>query len=494
MAQIFSAPIETNEPFSLQKRDNAICQTIVNGCPDLNFGYHASNTNTLRYYLNILNVLWVQDNLYNITINVKGEKQIPMKYLHSLKIIGVKGPQGTVQLYGGNEETYLIDNPTDYTVTFQISGGSPKDECNVWLPNFQIQYEYLLGDAAQYEDTWEWGANAFDLGSGCDDFDNMGNSQTDFPGYYWKSKCNEECQVSSPSSAPLPSTSTTRSPPSSSVETVITSHETYPSSSSPASVESSTFSPPTTRSPPSSSVETVITSHETYPSSSSPASVESSTFSRYTPFPSSTIVSSRSSSLIPSIDTFSYQTVPSTRPSEPSSSEIEPPTSYTTVLSSTVPAPPHSEFSSPTIGPTSSQYQFSSPSFSDIYSSDIVFTTTSSSASLFTITTTTSYLSPSSPVVPSPLPPFSTTYLVPPTSPTTTSENQSTPSSYSYSTGSPTLTSTLTSTMTPPTSNIVPPITPSIISEFNGKGNVLDNSKMKWLVPSAFIFIFNFVI
>ncbi|CCD25300.1 uncharacterized protein NDAI_0E04830 [Naumovozyma dairenensis CBS 421] len=178
---------------SLWKRGTLTCQTVMNGCPDLNFGWHAANTNILKYYLDILNVEWLGNNLYEITIQVTGEEQIDLKYLYSLKIIGVQGPKSTIQLYGKNENTFLIDSPTNYTVTFQVYGGAKKDECNIWLPNFQIQYEYLQGDASKYQNTWKWGTTSFDLSTGCTNYDNQMNSQTDFPGFYWNMDCRNEC-------------------------------------------------------------------------------------------------------------------------------------------------------------------------------------------------------------------------------------------------------------------------------------------------------------
>ncbi|CCC70495.1 hypothetical protein NCAS_0F00110 [Naumovozyma castellii] len=181
LASIISFPEQ-----KLQKRDDSICQSITNGCPDLNFNWHASTQNIMQYSMDLQNVCWLHDNLYEITIQVLGAEQIDLKYLYSLKIIGIDGPVGTVQLYGANENTYLIDNPTNYTVTFQIYGDNEKDTNNTWIPNFQIQYEYLQGKAYAYADTWVWGTTSFDLMTGCNNYDNQGNSQTDFPGFYWR--------------------------------------------------------------------------------------------------------------------------------------------------------------------------------------------------------------------------------------------------------------------------------------------------------------------
>ncbi|OXT10027.1 hypothetical protein B9K03_11810, partial [Rothia sp. Olga] len=93
---------------------------------------------------------YIKDSTYEIKIHVTGEKQIPLKYLWSLKVIGINGPQGTVQLYGENEHTYLINNPTDFTSTFQVYGQpDSSDSTKIWMPNFQIQFEYLQGDASK---------------------------------------------------------------------------------------------------------------------------------------------------------------------------------------------------------------------------------------------------------------------------------------------------------------------------------------------------------
>ncbi|GMC24882.1 unnamed protein product [Saccharomyces cerevisiae] len=97
----------------------------------------------MQYTLDVTSVSWVQDNTYQITIHVKGKENIDLNYLSSLKIIGVTGPKDTVQLYGCNENTYLIDNPTDFTATFEVYATQDVNSCQVWMPNFQIQFEPL---------------------------------------------------------------------------------------------------------------------------------------------------------------------------------------------------------------------------------------------------------------------------------------------------------------------------------------------------------------
>ncbi|CCF56845.1 hypothetical protein KAFR_0B05500 [Kazachstania africana CBS 2517] len=203
------------------------CLAATNGCPHLDFGHHAEVTNTLRYYMSLDCVTPVADNTYEITIHVTGEEQIDLKYLYSLKIIGVDGPEGTVQLYGYNEDTYLIDNPTDYKATFQVYGNPSKDDdCEIWMPNFEIQYEYLQGNTSQYNQTWEWGATAFDLSTGCHSYDNNNISQTDFPGFYRRSPKCEDVKVTTTISTETTTTTTTEETSTTSEETSTTTGET----------------------------------------------------------------------------------------------------------------------------------------------------------------------------------------------------------------------------------------------------------------------------
>ena len=168
---------------------------VYNGCPTLDFTWHTNQQNIINYSMDITDISQVEDNLFEITIHVTGSEQIPLKYLYSLKVIGVNGPKGTVQLYGKNENTYLIDNPTDFTTTFEIY--ATLTDCQYWMSNFQIQFEYMQGDASQYWETWTWGTTTFDLGTGCTNYDNQGHSQTDFPGFYWTIGLPSECVAES---------------------------------------------------------------------------------------------------------------------------------------------------------------------------------------------------------------------------------------------------------------------------------------------------------
>lgn len=105
--------------FLISPRTQVSATTVaINGCPNLDFTWHMTIQNILPYTMDILDVNFIRENLFEITIHVVGSQTIPLKYLYSLKIIGVDGPKGTIQLYGKNENTYLIDSPTDFISTF----------------------------------------------------------------------------------------------------------------------------------------------------------------------------------------------------------------------------------------------------------------------------------------------------------------------------------------------------------------------------------------
>lgn len=192
IAQTMGSLVNTQQ-HALHKRGNTKCKSIDNACPDLNFSWDFDNQDIMPYYLSIESVIWLDQNLYEITVHVMGAEQIDIKYLYALKIIGVNGPKSTILLYGDGDISHVITSPTNFSVSFEVYADTPKDNCDVWLPDFKIQYEYLEGSAAKFSDTWVWGDSTFDLRTGCTIYDNNGNSQTDFPGFYWRFNCNEDC-------------------------------------------------------------------------------------------------------------------------------------------------------------------------------------------------------------------------------------------------------------------------------------------------------------
>ncbi|CDH11727.1 uncharacterized protein ZBAI_03513 [Zygosaccharomyces bailii ISA1307] len=273
-----SGTITTTSQIPTPSSSGCAVTSLTPVCPDLNFNWHEDNTNTMHYTMDLVSVTWISSNLYEITIKVEGAEQIDLKYLWSLKVIGINGPESTHQLYGKNENTYLIDNPTDYTATFQVYGQAVEgDDCKVEMPSFQIQYEYLQGDAAQYSDSWTWGATSFDLMTGCGG-DNNGNSNADFPLWYWSSgeaKCGGCGGTSSGTRSSSTTTSKTSYSPSQST-----------SSSTPWSSSSSSVVP------------TSSSSSSVAPSSSNPVAPSSSSSS--IPYSSTLVPSSSGSTLAPS--------------------------------------------------------------------------------------------------------------------------------------------------------------------------------------------------
>ncbi|KOG98907.1 Flo11p, partial [Saccharomyces eubayanus] len=327
------------------------CNSIVNGCPSLDFNWHMNQQNIMQYTLDVTSVSWVQDNTYQIQIHVKGKENIDLKYLWSLKVIGITGPQGTVQLYGVNEKTYIIDNPTDFTATFEVYATQGVNSCEVWMPNFQIQFDYLQGNAAQYASTWKWGTTSFDLSTGCNNYDNQGHSQTDFPGFYWNIDCDNNCGGSKPSTTKCTKNHTPESSTSSPSTTSTTTSSTE-SSSTPAATPSTETSTSTTSSTSTTCTDKKPTTknHNTTPctkhkkSTTSPttpctttttstSSVETSSTPAPTPSTSS-VETSSTPCTTPTTASSSVETPYTPVPLSPSSSSVE--TSSTPASSSSV--------------------------------------------------------------------------------------------------------------------------------------------------------------
>ncbi|CCF57720.1 hypothetical protein KAFR_0D00730 [Kazachstania africana CBS 2517] len=276
-------------PVNLAKREEQTCGQIINGCPDLNFTYHEKLNGIMDYDLSIDSVVWTGANTYNLTVTVTGQEAIALKYLWSLKLIGVQGPESTIVLYGKNENTYLIDDPTHFTVTFEVYAEPSSDNPDiVWMPNFEIKYEYLQGDASQYSSTWEWGTATFTLITGCYDYDNQCRSETDFPGYFWSYQCDDGVDISDLYNVEICGTST-----------ISSSYSTLQSSSTIAETSVPSSSVPSAMTSASSSVETGSTSGVSLVSSTiiSTTSSENMVSKSSSPLPSTTVSSTLSSLL-----------------------------------------------------------------------------------------------------------------------------------------------------------------------------------------------------
>ncbi|CAL9734826.1 hypothetical protein MOSE0_G00540 [Monosporozyma servazzii] len=215
---------------------------VLSKCSHWNFDHHQEMLNVYpRYHMEMKNIQYAAAETYDVTIRVYANENIALKYLHSLKIIGVQGPQGTIQLWGANEGVTPQDFvPSDFTSTFKIHANANDNPCNVELPSFQIQYEY------DYSDEWAangWGQTHFDLMVGCGG-DNQGNSNFDFPAYVWPKDCDSSCGGDSSSSF-LPISTSSETIPSCPSETTKTAPPESATTNPPDSVTSYSSEPAT---------------------------------------------------------------------------------------------------------------------------------------------------------------------------------------------------------------------------------------------------------
>lgn len=91
-------------------RSFAFAQVVCNDndifikCPEWNFHHHQENQNIYPQYT--LEIVHIQHNnhddseTYDVTIRVHANEHIELKHLHSLKIIGIQGPQGDSSIMG----------------------------------------------------------------------------------------------------------------------------------------------------------------------------------------------------------------------------------------------------------------------------------------------------------------------------------------------------------------------------------------------------------
>ncbi|CCC70076.1 hypothetical protein NCAS_0D04950 [Naumovozyma castellii] len=192
ISQYCGSIINLDEAQKSSKKDPAVCHSAYNGCRNLDFDYWFNSRNIMRYYMDVEKVMWLQDNLYEVTIHVHGQQQIDLKYLSMLYIHEIDGPKRGITLFHRGLNISDIISPTDYTVTFQVYGNFTTEidfQCLIKLPAFKIHYEYLLDEQSVYKDTWEWGTPSFTLTNGCRYYDNEFRSYTSFPGYFWSLEC-----------------------------------------------------------------------------------------------------------------------------------------------------------------------------------------------------------------------------------------------------------------------------------------------------------------
>ncbi|CAI4331414.1 CPI_1c_G0009230.mRNA.1.CDS.1 [Saccharomyces cerevisiae] len=80
------------------------------------------------------------------------------------------------------------------------------------MPSFQIEYEFLKGEAQQYSEGWKWGETCFNLESGCQHQSSSSKANCDFPLWHWNCGHIPGCPSSSSSTSTASGSSTTWTP------------------------------------------------------------------------------------------------------------------------------------------------------------------------------------------------------------------------------------------------------------------------------------------
>lgn len=144
----------------LEKRHWGNKECIRNACPGLDFKWRSTYYGIMNYDMNVIGVNYLGKDSYEVTIHVVGDKQIPLKFLYSLSISNIGGPDRIVPLHHCDKGINKIDNPTDFTATFVVNS-RPDLFGRVWMPDFKLDFEYVLGPARQYAKEWKWGKRHF---------------------------------------------------------------------------------------------------------------------------------------------------------------------------------------------------------------------------------------------------------------------------------------------------------------------------------------------
>lgn len=165
--------------------------TVLNPLPyALTGGYGGTNIQNVQDYcylrrdsrsgnpdsnkMKLLNVKYLNDNLYNVTIWISGQQIRNPGLLESLSISEINGPEDRVTLYNPG----FIDAPgeillPDFITTFQSYGVEKNN--TTWLPHFQLRYTYTDGLEGSLSSSHD-----ITLGVGCMIVDSS------LSGYYWE--------------------------------------------------------------------------------------------------------------------------------------------------------------------------------------------------------------------------------------------------------------------------------------------------------------------
>lgn len=182
---------------------------ITAGCSNLDFTYHAQNTNIPPATISITNVVWLGGDNYQVTINFKSLASMSLSSLSELKIIGLSQ---IYYLYSYNMWFSEISDPGEWDATVTVT--SPNLNGKVWMPtNFQIQFDWCSEGVWDRFECSQWRyAQSYDYITGCNNHNNYGQSQTDSSGYYWPAYCDSRNYADTTSSSKSTSPTTTTTP------------------------------------------------------------------------------------------------------------------------------------------------------------------------------------------------------------------------------------------------------------------------------------------
>ncbi|ODQ56707.1 hypothetical protein WICANDRAFT_71466, partial [Wickerhamomyces anomalus NRRL Y-366-8] len=159
---------------------------IVAGCSNLDFSYNSKNTNKPTANIAVTGVTWLGGNSYQVTIHFKSSATMSLSSLSELKVIGI---DQTYVLYSNNMKISRITNPGEWDATFTVTASNSNGRA--WMPTgYQVQFDWCsAGVTSQSEcNRWKY-AKSYDYNTGCNNYNNYGQSQTDSSGYYWPINC-----------------------------------------------------------------------------------------------------------------------------------------------------------------------------------------------------------------------------------------------------------------------------------------------------------------
>ncbi|KAH3663896.1 hypothetical protein WICMUC_005886, partial [Wickerhamomyces mucosus] len=260
-----------------------VCPPPVPTCPSLNSEKYSQSKKTPKAEIQVVEVIYLKEELYQVTISFESEYLLTKAALNELKITGAADEV----LFSREDGIDRILETDNWTTSFNVSLAGQGDE--VTISDLEIAYQWCSGESATLNECKHWKySDSYYYLTGCDS-DGRG-----FPAYKVPKYC-----------SPV-SSSTASSSGSTSIPSTTTEPSTLSSSSAVSTIESETSSVPVSSSAIASSVEdssTVLSFSSAIPvnpSSGIVSSVEPSSSDNLSSAASSVKPSSAVSSVKPS--------------------------------------------------------------------------------------------------------------------------------------------------------------------------------------------------